>query len=94
LDEKALLKALTPEMVSADSLAGEQIEAILTRAPGNDAPIGGLKIVTENGWTAIRPSGTEDIYKVYAESFKSEAHLQAILDEGQAIVQDLFKQEL
>ncbi|MCB2214400.1 phosphoglucomutase (alpha-D-glucose-1,6-bisphosphate-dependent) [bacterium] len=94
LEEKAVFKALTPEMVSADSLAGEEIEKKLTRAPGNDAPIGGLKIVTENGWTAVRPSGTEDIYKVYAESFKSEAHLEAILDEGQAIVQDLFKQEL
>ncbi|MDY6873006.1 MAG: phosphoglucomutase (alpha-D-glucose-1,6-bisphosphate-dependent) [Chloroflexota bacterium] len=94
LEQKAVFKALTPEMVRADTLAGEEIEKKLTRAPGNDAPIGGLKIVTENGWTAVRPSGTEDIYKVYAESFNSETHLQAILDEGQAIVQDLFKQEL
>jgi phosphoglucomutase len=94
LEEKAVFKELTPEMVGAETLAGEVIEAKLTSAPGNDAPIGGLKIVTENGWTAVRPSGTEDKYKVYAESFKSEAHLQAILDEGQAIVQDLFKQAL
>ena len=70
-----MFKKLTPEMVRTDTLAGEPIEAKLTRAPGNDAPIGGLKLVAENGWVAVRPSGTEDIYKIYAESFKSEAHL-------------------
>jgi phosphoglucomutase len=81
-------------MVKADELAGEEIESKLTRAPGNDTDIGGLKIVTENGWVAVRPSGTEDIYKVYAESFKGQDHLDAILDEGQGIVQKLFEEEL
>jgi phosphoglucomutase len=81
-------------MVPADVLAGEKIEAKLTKAPGNQADIGGLKIVTENGWVAVRPSGTEDIYKIYAESFKGQAHLDQILTEGQEIVQDLFKNYL
>ena len=81
-------------MVEADTLAGEKIEAKLTKAPGNHADIGGLKIVTENGWVAVRPSGTEDIYKVYAESFKSQAHLEDILKEGQNIVQTLFEEKL
>lgn len=94
LDQKAVFKKLTPEMVEADHLAGERIEAILTKAPANGADIGGLKIVTENGWVAVRPSGTEDIYKVYAESFKGYDHLQAIQDEGQAIVQHLFDEAL
>ncbi len=94
LAERAVFKKLTPEMVTTDTLGGEKIEAKLTKAPGNDAPIGGLKVVAKNGWVAVRPSGTEDIYKIYAESFKSEAHLQKILDEGQEIVKDLFKQEL
>ena len=67
---------MTGERVSAEMLAGEAIIARLTRAAGNDAPIGGLKVSTENGWFAARPSGTEDIYKIYAERFKSEAHLQ------------------
>ncbi len=66
----------------------------MTRAPGNDAPIGGLKLVAENGWVAVRPSGTEDIYKIYAESFKGEDHLAMVLKEGQEIVQDLFENEL
>ena len=94
LEERAVFKKLTPEMVRTDMLAGEPIEAKLTRAPGNDAPIGGLKLVAENGWVAVRPSGTEDIYKIYAESFKSEAHLEKVLKEGQEIVQDLFENEL
>jgi phosphoglucomutase len=94
MEQKAVFNKLTPEMVAADKLAGEQIEAKLTKAPGNNAPIGGLKIVTENGWVAVRPSGTEDIYKVYAESLKGQDHLNQILEEGQAIVQDLFEQEL
>jgi phosphoglucomutase len=93
-EQKAVFDALTPEMVKADELAGEEIESKLTRAPGNDTDIGGLKIVTENGWVAVRPSGTEDIYKVYAESFKGQDHLDAILDEGQGIVQKLFEEEL
>ncbi len=92
--QKAVFGKLTPEMVKADHLAGDKIEEKLTKAKGNGANIGGLKIVTENGWVAVRPSGTEDIYKVYAESFKGEDHLQKILDEGQGIVQALFEEEL
>ena len=94
LEERLVFKKLTPDMVRADELAGEKIEAKLTKAPGNQAAIGGLKIVTENGWVAVRPSGTEDIYKVYAESFKGQAHLDRILAEGQEIVQDLFATQL
>ncbi len=93
-EQKAVFSKLTPEMVSADTLAGEKITAKLTKAPGNHADIGGLKIVIENGWVAVRPSGTEDIYKVYAESLTGEDHLNQILDEGQAIVDDLFEGEL
>jgi phosphoglucomutase len=89
-EQKAALKKLSPEMVTASELAGEPILAKLTRAPGNDAPIGGLKVVTENGWFAARPSGTEDIYKIYAESFLGEAHLERILSEAQAIVSAAF----
>ncbi|MGI6741032.1 MAG: phosphoglucomutase (alpha-D-glucose-1,6-bisphosphate-dependent) [Brevefilum sp.] len=94
LEQKAVFKKLTPEMVKADYLAGEKIETILTRAPANGADIGGLKITTENGWVAVRPSGTEDIYKVYAESFKGHDHLMMIQEEGQAIVQNLFDEAL
>ncbi len=85
-EEKRALEKLSPASVSATELAGDRIVAKLTRAPGNDAPIGGLKVVTDFGWFAARPSGTENIYKLYAESFKSEAHLQAIVDEAQRIV--------
>jgi len=84
--QKAAFKKLSPERVAAATLAGEPITARLTRAPGNDAPIGGLKVTTENGWFAARPSGTEDIYKLYAESFKSAEHLQQIVAEAQQIV--------
>ena len=84
--QKAALKKLTPEVVTATELAGEPIIAKLTRAPGNDAPIDGLKVVTQQGWFAARPSGTENIYKLYAESFKSQAHLDAILEAAQNIV--------
>ena len=94
IEQKAVFGKLTPEMVKANALAGEEIKAILTKAPGNNADIGGLKIVTENGWVAVRPSGTEDIYKVYAESFKGSDHLEGILTEGQGIVQALFDAEL
>ena len=87
-EQKARLKNLDAGAVRVGELAGEPIVARLTRAPGNDAPIGGLKVVAENGWFAARPSGTEDIYKIYAESFKSEAHLEAIIDEAQRIVSD------
>jgi phosphoglucomutase len=85
-EQKAKLAKLAPEAVKDASLAGEPIVAKLTRAPGNDAPIGGLKVVAASGWFAARPSGTENIYKVYAESFKSEAHLDAIVREAQQIV--------
>ena len=85
-EQKAAFKRLTPDRVSAAGLAGDAIVARLTRAPGNDAPIGGLKIVTANGWFAARPSGTENIYKLYAESFQSAAHLDAIIREAQDIV--------
>ncbi len=93
-EQKAVFSKLTPEMITADELAGEKITAKMTKAPGNNADIGGLKIVIENGWVAVRPSGTEDIYKVYAESLKGKQHLDQILEEGQAIVQDLFEEEL
>ena len=85
-EQKAKLGKLSAEAVTASTLAGEPITAKLTRAPGNNAPIGGLKVVTANGWFAARPSGTEDIYKVYAESFKDAAHLDAILKEAEGIV--------
>jgi phosphoglucomutase len=85
-DQKARLKALSPEAVTATELAGEPIRAKLTRAPGNDEPIGGLKVVTTNGWFAARPSGTENIYKLYAESFRSPAHLEAIVEQAQQLV--------
>jgi phosphoglucomutase len=85
-DQKASLKALSPEAVRESSLAGEAITAKLTRAPGNGAPIDGLKVVAANGWFAARPSGTESIYKVYAESFKDQSHLDAIVTEAEAIV--------
>jgi phosphoglucomutase len=85
-EQKTRLKGLSPEAVKESSLAGDSITAKLTRAPGNNAPIGGLKVVTASGWFAARPSGTENIYKIYAESFKDESHLNAILNEAQAIV--------
>jgi phosphoglucomutase len=84
--EKAILKQLSPDQVTATELAGEPITARLTRAPGNDAAIGGLKVVSENGWFAARPSGTEDIYKIYAESFIGEEHLRKIQSEARDIV--------
>jgi phosphoglucomutase len=86
--QKAILSRLSPSQISASELAGEPIEAILTRAPGNDAPIGGVKVSTEHGWFAARPSGTEDVYKVYAESFLGEEHLERIIREAQAVVAD------
>jgi len=85
-DQKAKLQKLAPDAVKESDLAGEPIRAKLTKAPGNDAPIGGLKVVAETGWFAARPSGTENIYKIYAESFKSSEHLHAILREAQAMV--------
>jgi phosphoglucomutase len=85
-EQKARLQKLSPEAVRESRLAGEPITAKLTRAPGNDAPIGGLKVVAASGWFAARPSDTENIYKVYAESFTDEAHLDAIVSEAQEIV--------
>ena len=85
-DQKKLLAKLSPEQIKVTDLAGEKIQAILTHAPGNGAPIGGLKAVTENGWFAARPSGTENIYKIYAESFRGPDHLRRILEEAQTIV--------
>jgi phosphoglucomutase len=89
-EQKAILSNLSPEMVSASTMAGEPITAKLTHAPGNGAAIGGLKVVTENGWFAARPSGTEEIYKIYAESFKGEDHLRQIQTEAKEIVQAAF----
>ncbi len=85
-EQKAKLQKLSPEAVKESDLAGEPITAKLTKAPGNDAPIGGLKVEAESGWFAARPSGTENIYKIYAESFKSQTHLTAILSEAQEMV--------
>jgi phosphoglucomutase len=91
LEQKARLAHLSPEAVKASTLAGEPITARLTRAPGNNAPIGGLKVVTASGWFAARPSGTEPIYKIYAESFKDEQHLDAIVAEVQQIVDNALQ---
>src|ERR1700751_3811027 len=85
-EQKAALARLSPEQVPTSELAGEKILTTLTTAPGNGAPIGGLKVVTESGWFAARPSGTEDIYKLYAESFRGPDHLAAVQEEARAIV--------
>jgi phosphoglucomutase len=90
--EKRKLQKLSPESVKESELAGDLIIAKLTRAPGNNAPIGGLKVVTKSGWFAARPSGTENIYKIYAESFKGESHLNAILREAREIVSNALAQ--
>ena len=87
-DQKELLAKLSPQQVTITNLAGEKIKTILTHAPGNGAPIGGLKVIVKSGWFAARPSGTEDIYKIYAESFRGANHLHRILEEAQAIVND------
>ena len=92
LAQKKVLTELSADVITAKSLAGEPINQVLTRAPGNNAAIGGLKVVTQNGWFAARPSGTEDIYKIYAESFIDEVHLQVIIKEAQEIVSAAFKQ--
>jgi phosphoglucomutase len=87
-EQKAMLEKLSAQQVQLTDLAGEKIQTILTHAPGNGAPIGGLKVVAESGWFAARPSGTEDIYKIYAESFRGADHLRRILEEAQDIVND------
>jgi len=84
--QKKMLSKLSPQQVRCTDLAGEKILGKLSHAPGNDAPIGGLKVIAENGWFAARPSGTENIYKIYVESFRGEQHLRRIADEAQAIV--------
>jgi phosphoglucomutase len=93
-EQRAVLAKLSPEQVKIKDLAGEKIQAILTRAPGNGAPIGGLKVVAESGWFAARPSGTEDIYKIYAESFRGAEHLHRIQEEAQKIVSDTLAESL
>jgi phosphoglucomutase len=85
------MNKLSPRQIVARTLAGEPIVAKLTKAPGNGAPIGGLKVITENGWFAARPSGTEEIYKIYTESFKGPEHLAQIQQEAQGIVNSAFK---
>ena len=84
--QKTKLAKLSPKQVQSTELAGEKIERVLDHAPGNNAPIGGIKVTSASGWFAARPSGTEDIYKIYAESFRSENHLRDILREAQGIV--------
>jgi phosphoglucomutase len=90
-EQKTKLEKLSPEAVVTAKLAGDPITAKLTATPGDGAPIGGLKVLTENGWFAARPSGTENIYKIYAESFKNQRHLEAIVNEAQEIVNDTLK---
>ena len=90
-DEKAILQTLSPQQVAAEQLAGEKIELMLTRAPANGAPLGGLKVVTKNGWFAARPSGTENVYKIYAESFLGKEHLRRIQKEAQALIAGTFR---
>ncbi|HEX3810449.1 MAG TPA: phosphoglucomutase (alpha-D-glucose-1,6-bisphosphate-dependent) [Rhizomicrobium sp.] len=89
-EQRAALKKVTPQSVTGKDLAGEPIESKITNAPGNKQPLGGIKVSTKSGWFAARPSGTEDIYKIYAESFRSEAHLKQIQDDAKAIVSELF----
>jgi phosphoglucomutase len=85
-EEKKKLLALSPDAITTKELAGEPITSIITRAPGNDAPIGGLKVSGKDAWFAVRPSGTEEIYKLYAESFRGEQHLDQVIDEAQKII--------
>jgi phosphoglucomutase len=92
-EQKALLAKLDPTVIDAQELAGEPIEAKLTRAPGNNEPIGGIKMITKNGWFAARPSGTEDVYKIYAESFRDKEHLKQIQSDAQAFIARQFKKK-
>lgn len=88
--QKAILETMTKQSIKASDLAGEKIQAILTNAPGDGNPIGGVKVIAQNGWFAARPSGTEEIYKIYAESFNGQDHLQRIEAEAQAMVSEAF----
>ena len=90
-EQKAILSELSPRQLTSSELAGEKITSLLTTAPGNGAPLGGLKVVTPSGWFAARPSGTEDVYKLYAESFKGRDHLARIQEEAQAVIQKAFQ---
>ena len=85
-EQKKKLASLSPQQVRITEMAGEPIKSVLTKAPGNNAPIGGIKVISEGGWFAARPSGTEDIYKIYAESFRGDGHLRTLLREAQTIV--------
>jgi len=87
-EQKERLAGLSPDQVKLTELAGEKIQGMLTHAPGNDAPIGGLKVMAESGWFAARPSGTENIYKIYAESFQGADHLRRIQEEARTIIND------
>ncbi len=89
-DQKAVLASMSPDQVPVGELAGEPITAVLTEAPGNGASIGGLKVTTESAWFAARPSGTEDVYKIYAESFRGPAHLAELQDEARALVSSVL----
>jgi phosphoglucomutase len=88
--QKNVLKALSAERLAMKELAGEPVRATLTAAPGNGQPFGGIKVTAENGWFAARPSGTEDVYKIYAESFKSQQHLRQIQQQAQAAITAVF----
>jgi phosphoglucomutase len=88
--QKTVLKNLTPEKLGAKELAGEPIEAMRSVAPGNNAPLGGIKVSTKSGWFAARPSGTEEVYKIYAESFRSAEHLKQIQDDAQKLISRAF----
>jgi phosphoglucomutase len=88
--QKNLLKSLSPDQLGMKELAGEPIRATLNAAPGNGQPFGGIKVVADNGWFAARPSGTEDVYKIYAESFKDEAHLKRIQQDAQQAIAGVF----
>src|SRR4029077_11926543 len=86
--QKAALERLSPQAIRLSDLAGERIQAVLTRAPGNGEPLGGVKVIAESGWFAARPSGTEAIYKIYAESVRDDDHLRRIVEDAQTIVND------
>ena len=85
-EQKPVLERLSPQQIQATALVGEKIQTILTAAPGNGAPLGGIKVIAAHGWFAARPSGTEEVYKIYAESFKGADHLQHILEEAQVLI--------
>jgi len=91
--QKTILKNLSPEKLGAEELAGEPIEAMSSTAPGNNQPIGGIKVAAKSGWFAARPSGTEEVYKIYAESFRSAEHLKEIQDDAQRLISRAFAKE-